>query len=1625
MYIYITPKCENSAIRYPVKARLDTIRKTVETRSFSEVHSLFNHNHPYLKYKLSNHYRLIAEIITISDEQKTDYLVCCFHEIFSHNDKAYEGKSGFLEDPEVYGKTHFNIDTQAILNCIHQANYTEDKSNIKPPLPNHLYQWFSPPSFRDRTNEWGIYETQLWVEKYQQESIKNYWPEYRHLLMSIGENTGGAKQYETEFSEQGIYLRSSTHSSHTILYQELILDDNPDAMDILAISPYDHHPDATEITETITYLFTQDYQRLLKFNTQNSVARLAQRYYPAYFLSDIDLWRKIENSTDGNFALSSEEQSILSEVNHPLFINGLAGSGKSTMLFYLFAHYCERYLQVQSQLENISDLENAQFCPPPIFLTCNQTLLENAKQGVSTLLKYHQSFIESDLTRGELITQISDFFQPFQSFLRNLVPIENLNQFNRQYHLSFHRFEKFYQSSFSAANFPSAADSWHAIRAFIKGYSLQELSKQDYQDLPNRERTLSLGLFNKICEQVYPWYQKLCKSENFWDDQDLAHAVLESWHSLDPLEHSYSAIVCDESQDFTKLELELIVRLSAFSRFTIYPPVSSLPFVFAGDPLQTLNPTGFRWESVKAKFYELVVSRLDPGGILKIRMEFKNLEKNYRSSKKIVGLVNCIHLWRSVLLQLVACRPQESWRVDQYMAPQRFIFDQNLHPEQLNECFASEPIILIPCEHGGELDFIRSDAFLSHYFRDDVINQRTPNNILSTTQAKGLEFTFVVLYKFGDEFAKRQFDLADLLKNTYDTGQAVENLTLEYFLNKLYVAVSRAMDEVIVVDTSLGDQALWQHTNDSEHNNLDGLNLLPKTAKIQLGHQMSPIGRSLWYEQTQNDIDLWKKLTHALDWGHVITDFKRDNRETQAQEFFEKGKGDENSDFMSRAEAFYRALGRVHQADLAAAFCFKFLGQWQAAGRAFLALNEQQEAINCFLDGLCWQDLQHWCTEHPNEKLLLERPAIKFMAMLINHESASINLDILPLNDDSTVLDYQIIIDSFDPVQLLSSLTEFTDFLVSNVSLLNKRKYRQQNIWQTCIASYVQLIDHIVRDLLTTSTTSISSVNQTGCLTWDTQIWLSFGNVLKKLSSGSYEQTLGAAGQCFYRAAILDHCSTELFKQAVNCWEGEGVVFSANYYRAKAYLSRTPQNFKYWQDAGDADEIVGAWERENQPTYPLWLQEREFLGWALQKVGRQQDWFEYLVKASCWSEAISLLYQLPKKEFLPRGFKLVAKIANSNLIADEARNHREQYSCFLQDIKASSKWKRHLSTSQLGAMFERVGEYIPTLEFYEGIISGSSSSRVIRYAQERWLVTKQKQAIYLETVDPLRLAKVEQEIETKAKRWKIDLTVLSREPQPMALKPELPAPPKLVQHIGEQSDVESTKIEKTETSESELPKQNLAQGEPLDLNQVELKVLEPEVISSQTEQTEFLEELPIKSPELLLGLPQGEGSQSEVNQGNIDSDDRLRLKAVSFSELPTELQGMPITAQVWLVAPRSFYIVIDQFSFYYTKTDQTLRFSLGDFLGHDRLYCDLNSAGATLEFSQGRVFHESGTLMVKLNCGLAAEVCCDVDHYRVQIRAEKAEKEWQTPAQVSSDKNKSAQTLDQSLINFSMARPSV
>ena len=116
--------------------------------------------------------------------------------------------------------------------------------------------------------------------------------------------------------------------------------------------------------------------------------------------------------------------------------------------------------------------------------------------------------------------------------------------------------------------------------------------------------------------------------KNYTNKPDLEH-----FNSTLP-NTGFDEIIIDECQDLTYLEFQMLVRLCIrhdVRRITI-----------AGDPLQTLNPTGFDWSRIKAMFVRL--SALE--SFFK-DIQIQSFHKNYRSQGSIVEFANAIQRHRS------------------------------------------------------------------------------------------------------------------------------------------------------------------------------------------------------------------------------------------------------------------------------------------------------------------------------------------------------------------------------------------------------------------------------------------------------------------------------------------------------------------------------------------------------------------------------------------------------------------------------------------------------------------------------------------------------------------------------------------------------------------------------------------------------------------------------------------------------------------------------------------------------------------------------------------------------------------------------------------------------------------
>ncbi len=834
--------------------------------------------------------------------------------------------SAFYDDPLGWGQKNLDpiLEKEREEIAKRLANNIQDQALNTEPLPEHLLAWLNPPSILSRSQDGNMtifYESRHWVSRFNDRQIQNFWKYFYDLLVKMVDE------------------RSSSEYRHGVILEHVgdyhILAIRLDARGftageyILLLSPFLREPSEDDIK----YLLNSAQDTINIFNNDkislderiDAIASFSARSYTEIALYDEKIWQKIASNTEGNLALSAEELNLLAKlakgphdgIGMPLFINGQAGSGKSTMLAHAFASYCHR--------KHVEKLEGQ-----PIFLTMNEKLLDYSKKAVSQLLKSKPKYIEVDI---DDIDDIDIYFKTLKKLLldaleaNGMLDVPEISNhsplFADKDHINFSRFRAAYLGDSKEIRGPHLHAgskippelAWFVIRTYIKGYSeLDFLTPQKYAELPHKERLITQEAYEYIYKNIWQkWYKPLNEKHGKWDDQDLVRKVLRDADELP----SYPIIFCDESQDFTRIELKLILKLSEMVKYQ-HKSVESIPYIFAGDPLQTVNPSGFRWASLKTSFYD-VIKKISKNAS-HINLQPAELRRNYRSLPPIVGLLNHIQAWRSALFGLNQLQPQLPWGQDVEHSPALptvYFVDEDIDSRTLSEAIQENSyILLIPADEGGDEEFVYEDNLLKR-----IVD---PNkNIFTAIGVKGLEFDNVILYKFGDKAPK------DLFKQQVDEAT---RMVSEHFFNKLYVAASRAKKQLVIFDTHEGYEKLWSNFVDF------GSDL------IKMLHNAS----------------IWRRYIDPIMAGK-IAEFSSeveaaDPREI-AHSLFEQGMLDQDPSLLRRAATWYNHIGDRKQARLCEAHALRFENSYVESGRMFIELGKINEASNVLWDGFHWKEL--------------------------------------------------------------------------------------------------------------------------------------------------------------------------------------------------------------------------------------------------------------------------------------------------------------------------------------------------------------------------------------------------------------------------------------------------------------------------------------------------------------------------------------------------------------------------------------------------------------------------------------------------------------------------------------------
>jgi tetratricopeptide (TPR) repeat protein len=592
---------------------------------------------------------------------------------------------------------------------------------------------------------------------------------------------------------------------------------------------------------------------------------------------------RILDSDKANILLTENQIDVLKS-NRPLLIHGHAGSGKTTIL-------CHRLAL------SIKDLDKKKDPGRLVFLSYNDKLIKQAEKDTKEILRYlYQS--DADLSSVDFLS--------FRKFLKQF--IQDSDAFADSKYIGFSLFKKHYdkyKQGNPIAKRVSAEVAWHGIRSLLKGACIPPekppMDKSFYEKLARKRKEFTEETFNDIF-QLGQWYQsEIIRGLDLWDDQDLAWTAL-NWireqKCPDTSMARYEEIFCDEVQDLTELEFKILVELCK-------PPAPTseegLPILLAGDPLQTINPTGFRWTVVKNEVYQ------NEGRTVRMH----ELKENFRSDKRIVDLANYIQLLRShymgqTLQEQLAFK--DDGDIPQIIALETPDETKLLH-DKLKSLPPESAIILWPDDDELINQILDKEKILKD------VNRKL--DIYSLTESKGLEFRLVILFGFSrhPELTKWKPYIVDQQKLSTN-----DEIPLLYALNRLYVAVTRAKFFLIIIDSKEGIEKFW----------------------------------SYWPKDKTTSVPRSELKTFLETHPAFIGDMSELKWRAWADILFEQAEKNSDIRFYERAKRAYEKAREIQNIKKVDGRLAELEDRWDEAGTIYFEMFDFQRAGKCFEEGHKW-----------------------------------------------------------------------------------------------------------------------------------------------------------------------------------------------------------------------------------------------------------------------------------------------------------------------------------------------------------------------------------------------------------------------------------------------------------------------------------------------------------------------------------------------------------------------------------------------------------------------------------------------------------------------------------------------
>lgn len=878
------------------------------------------------------------------------------------------------------------------------------------------------------------------------------------------------------------------------------------------------------------------------------------RGYPFTFLGTKDEWRRMEKESKSNLVLTEEQVQVVAgnEPNYPLFISGRAGSGKSTVLQYLFAEVLLRYLSIHKATDDDSSLLS------PVYLSYSKTLINDAK-ALSNVL-FDKNSVYTEALKKEKIDYKSDIqpilgnvFFVFKDLLKSCINQHNPEllsyRFSEQQYISFAVFKRMWMDRFSKERDvlkncgPSIC--WHIIRTYIKGWNSEAVTTpEDYKKLGRNYVTVTQDTFKYVYDNIWEkWYKELTE-ENYWDDQDLVKFCLENGYA----DERFSAVYCDEAQDFTRIEIDFILKISSFSNRKIenVETVRKLPFVFAGDEFQTLNPTGFSWDSLRSYFVDRIFKMTGLGdnadkSNLPRPIEFN---ENFRSTSQIVQLANRIQLLRASRLGEYSKPQKPHFAID---GPSIYCVSPKENQAIWDAMGGTSKLVnmIVPVAEGESVEeYIKNSPLKDKINFESGIPQGL--TILTPAQAKGCEYANVILYGFNIEGVNSAFSIDNLLSWFSDDSQkdkGEENIELKYQICNAYVAATRATTRLYILD-EFNRNSFWAFAfNDSDNKNRNDIMTLQSEMLDSLNNK-----KAEW-----NDDNLlgWINEPPTEDFSYFDDMTPKDIRE-ELDHTKQNAETREDSDFMRMVACRYKERGKNEEYYDCLAKAFVYEGKNIEAAENFVEAKKYQSAF-----GYYWKELG----ENPSVEKILQ------LILKLKGKVDDVRLkQCCKAKEDLNVVDLK-------------------NLLADAYSNIGKNANVNASSWQA-------LIEYVLPKI---QANSIYATEITKCV-----------KLIVNLQANDVEVNTGKFAMLAY------HCGAET--EAMKLWEQQQSEYPKEYYLLKYKHLPYPNNLEVVLKTGLTDwsaDVLGQYHSHKSKS--LTEHQKEILCMAVRKDGDANEEFKHFL----------------------------------------------------------------------------------------------------------------------------------------------------------------------------------------------------------------------------------------------------------------------------------------------------------------------------------------------------------------------------------------------------------------------------